>query len=149
MFEEIVTEEEIKFNNLEKKIFKFVCNFGCLIIKLILESYDRKIMKARDTKKYRHKGLRKNTIKTVMGEVEYVRAMYEVDEEGIKKRVYLLDEKLHINTEGKASENLIEKIVETVPITDSTSPIIVFIVFFLSPLCLYFFVSLAFIIFRS
>lgn len=76
-------------------------------------------MKARDTKKYRHKGLRKNTIKTVMGEVEYVRAMYEVEEEGIKKRVYLLDEKLHINTEGKASENLIEKIVETVPITDS------------------------------
>ena len=119
MFEEIVTEEEIKFNNLEKKIFKFVCNFGCLIIKLILESYDRKIMKARDTKKYRHKGLRKNTIKTVMGEVEYVRAMYEVEEEGIKKRVYLLDEKLHINTEGKASENLAEKIVEIVPITDS------------------------------
>ena len=119
MFEEIVSEEEIKFNNLEKKIFKFVCNFGCLIIKLILESYDRKIMKARDTKKYRHKGLRKNTIKTVMGEVEYVRAMYEVEEAGIKKRVYLLDEKLHINTEGKASENLVEKIVETVPITDS------------------------------
>ena len=119
MFEEIVTEEEIKFNNLEKKIFKFVCNFGCLIIKLILESYDRKIMKARDTKKYRHKGLRKNTIKTVMGEVEYVRAMYEVEEEGVKKRVYLLDERLHINTEGKASENLVEKIVETVPITDS------------------------------
>ena len=119
MFEEIVTEEEIKFNNLEKKIFKFVCNFGCLIIKLILESYDRKIMKARDTKKYRHKGLRKNTIKTVMGEVEYVRAMYEDEEAGIKKRVYLLDEKLHINTEGKASENLVEKIVETVPITDS------------------------------
>ena len=119
MFEEIVTEEEIKFNNLEKKIFKFVCSFGCLIIKLILESYDRKIMKARDTKKYRHKGLRKNTIKTVMGEVEYVRAMYEVEEAGIKKRVYLLDEKLHINTEGKASENLVEKIVETVPITDS------------------------------
>ena len=76
-------------------------------------------MKARDTKKYRHKGLRKNTIKTVMGEVEYVRAMYEVEEAGIKKRVYLLDEKLHINTEGKASENLVEKIVETVPITDS------------------------------
>ena len=119
MFEEIVTEEEIKFNNLEKKIFKFVCSFGCLILKLILESYDRKIMKARDTKKYRHKGLRKNTIKTVMGEVEYVRAMYEVEEEGIKKRVYLLDEKLHINTEGKASENLVEKIVEIVPITDS------------------------------
>ena len=34
MFEEIVTEDEVKFNDLEKKIFKFVCNFGCLILKL-------------------------------------------------------------------------------------------------------------------
>ena len=69
MFEEIVTEEEVKFNDLEKKIFKFVCNFDCLILKLILESYDRKLMKTRDKKKHRHKGLRKNTIKTIMGEV--------------------------------------------------------------------------------
>ena len=119
MFEKIVTEEEMKFNSLEKKIFKFVCSFGCLIIKLILESYDRKIMKVRDTKKYRHKGLRSTSIKTVMGEVEYRRVMYEVEENGIKKNVYLLDEKLHINTEGKESENLVEKIVEIVPITDS------------------------------
>ena len=95
-----------------KKIFKFVCSFGCLILKLILESYDRKLMRTRETKKYRHKGLRRNTIKTIMGEVEYQRAMYEVEESGIKKRVYLLDEKLHINVDGKVSENLIEKVVE-------------------------------------
>ena len=119
MFEEIITENEIKFNNLEKKIFKFVCSFGCLILKLMLESYDRKLMKSRDTKKYRHKGLRENTIKTIMGEVEYRRVMYEIEENGIKKTVYLLDEKLHINAEGKVSENLIEKAVEIVPITDS------------------------------
>lgn len=119
MFEEIVTENEVKFNDLEKKIFKFVCNFGCLILKLILESYDRKIMKVRDKKKYRHKGLRKNTIKTIMGEVEYRRAMYEMEEDGIKKIIYLLDEKLHINANGKVSENLIEKVVEIVPITDA------------------------------
>ncbi len=119
MFEEIVTKDEVKFNDLEKKIFKFVCNFGCLILKLILESYDRKLMKVRDTKRYRHKGLRKNTIKTVMGEVEYKRAMYEVEENGIRKTVYLLDKKLHINVNGKVSENLIEKVVEIVPITDA------------------------------
>jgi len=119
MFEEIVTKDEIKFNDLEKKIYKFVCFFGCMIIKLILELYDKKLMKARDSKKYRHKGLRKNTIKTIMGEVEYKRAMYEINENGIKKTVYLLDEKLHINTEGKVSENLLEKVVEIVPITDS------------------------------
>lgn len=38
MFGEIVTKDEVKFNELEKKIFKFVCAFGCMIIKLILES---------------------------------------------------------------------------------------------------------------
>lgn len=119
MFKEIVTNNELKFNDLEKKIYKFVCNFGCMILKLILESYDRKLMKARDTKKYRHKGLRKNTIKTIMGEVEYRRAIYEMEENGIKRTVYLLDEILHINTNGKVSENLIEKVIEIVPITDS------------------------------
>ena len=119
MFEEIVTNDEVKFNDLEKKIFKFVCSFGCLILKLMLEAYDRKLMNARDTKKYRHKGLRGNTIKTIMGEVEYRRVMYEMEENGIKKTVYLLDEKLHINADGKVSENLIEKAVEIVPITDS------------------------------
>lgn len=119
MFEEIVTEKEVKFNDLEKKIFKYVCNLGCLILKLMLESQDRKIMKDRDKKKYRHKGLRKNTIKTIMGEVEYQRTMYEMEENGIHKTVYLLDEKLHINVNGKVSENLIEKVVEIVPITDA------------------------------
>ena len=119
MFEEIVPEKEEEFNDLEKKIYKFVCNFGCMILKLMLEAHDRKLMKARDSKKYRHKGLRKNTIKTIMGEVEYRRAMYEIEEAGIKKRVYLLDEKLRINVEGKISENLIEKVVEVVPKTDS------------------------------
>ena len=119
MFEEIVSKEGIKFNSLEKKIFKFVSKLGCWILKLILESYDKKLMKARDSKKYRHKGLRTTTIKTIMGEVEYRRAIYEIEENGIKKTVYLLDEQLQINKEGKASENLIEKIIETVPITDS------------------------------
>ena len=119
MFEEIITKEEVKFNELEKKIFKIVCKLGCLILKMILESYDRKLMKARDKAKYRHKGLRKNTIKTIMGEVEYRRAMYEIKEDGIKKTIYLLDEKMHINTVGKVSENLLETVVEIVPITDS------------------------------
>ncbi len=46
--------------------------------------------------------------------------MYEVQEEGItKKTVYLLDETLKISAEGKASSNLVEKVIETVPVTDS------------------------------
>ena len=119
MFDKIITSDEVKFNDLEKKIFKFLCFLGCLIIKLMLESYDRKLMDARDKKKYRHKGLRETSVNTVMGEIKYKRVMYEVQEEGIKKTIYLLDEKLKISVEGKVSSNLVEKVVETVPITDS------------------------------
>ena len=92
-----------------------------LIIKLLLEKYDRKLMNARDKKKYRHKGLRRDTIKTVMGEVEYRRAMYEINEEGVTKTIYLLDEKLGLKNKdyGKISDNVVEKVVEIVPITDS------------------------------
>lgn len=115
----MITSDEIKFNELEKKIYKFVCFFGCLIIKLLLESYDRKLMNSRDSKKYRHKGLRTTHVNTVMGEVKYRRAMYEINEEGVSKTVYLLDEKLNINAEGNVSSNLVEKVVGVVPITDS------------------------------
>ena len=121
MFDKIITSKEVKFNDLEKKVFKFVCFFGCLIIKLLLEKYDRKLMNSRDKKKYRHKGLRGDTIKTVMGEVQYKRTMYEINEDGIKKTVYLLDEQLGLKNKdyGKVSDNVVEKVVEIVPITDS------------------------------
>lgn len=119
MFEEIIASNEIKFNELEKKVYKFVCFFGCLIIKLMLEAYDRKLMENRDKKKYRHKGLRETSVNTVMGEIKYKRVMYEIQEEGITKTVYLLDETLKISVEGKVSSNLVEKVIETVPVTDS------------------------------
>lgn len=119
MFEEIVTNNEMKFNDLEKKIFKFVCFLGCMIIKMILEKQDKKIMKARNKKKYRHKGLRETSVNTVMGEIKYKRAMYEIEDSGVRKTVYLLDEKLKINVDGKVSSNLVEKVIEIVPITDS------------------------------
>ena len=70
-------------------------------------------MKSRDKEKYRHKGLREISINTIMGEIKYKRAMYEIHEERINKRVYLLDEKLKINAEGKVSSNLVEKVIDT------------------------------------
>lgn len=109
MFEEIVTEDGVKFNNLEKKIYKFVCMLGCMIIKYILESRDKKLMKTRDKKKFRHKGYKQNCIKTIMGEIEYQRAVYVVKEDGETKYVYLLDEDMKIETIGKVSINLAEK----------------------------------------
>ena len=86
---------------------------------MLLESYDKKLMNSRDKKKYRHKGLRETSVNTVMGDVRYKRAMYEISEEGVRKTVYLLDEVLNISAEGKVSSNLAQKVIETVPVTDS------------------------------
>ena len=77
MFDNIVANNEVNFNDLEKKIFKFVCDLGCCILKTLLESYDNKIKENRDKKTFRHKGYKINSIKTVLGVVTYKRAVYE------------------------------------------------------------------------
>ena len=121
MFDTIVTEEELKFNELEKKIFKFVCMLGCLILKNLLEIQDRKILKTLDKGIFRNKGLRQTTIKTVMGEVEYKRRIYgAMDNSGnIIEYVYLLDEVLKINKTYSFSQNITEKVLEAVANTTS------------------------------
>ena len=119
MFKEIITKDEVKFNELERKIFKFVCFLGCMLIKLFLEKYDRKLKDTRDKSKYRDKGYRENTVKTIMGPVTYRRTMYIENENGKMRTMFLLDETLKICTIGKVSQNLAETAVEVV--VNSTS----------------------------
>ena len=115
--------ENVKFNELERKVYKLVCELGCEIIKQILESKDKEIMKNRDKKEFRHKGYKTNTIKTVMGEIEYKRAMYKTE----KGYIFLLDKEIHIDTIGKISSNLAEimlkSIVDTVSYRKGASEI--------------------------
>jgi hypothetical protein len=68
---------------MEKEVFNFVCDFGVRIIKEILESMDKILAEERDKENYRHKGLKKNTIKTVRGPVEYKRAVEQGDGLGL------------------------------------------------------------------
>lgn len=86
MFDNIVANNNINFNDLEKKIYKFVCNLGCCILKTLLENYDNKIKENRDKKIFRHKGYKVNSIKTVLGIVTYKRAIYEYTENENTKR---------------------------------------------------------------
>jgi hypothetical protein len=70
-------------------------------------------MESRDRREYRHKGRRKTVIKTVMGEVEYSRAIYEREgEDGTKEYEYLLDKAMGITGSGFMSGNLTRQIVE-------------------------------------
>ncbi|MDR2711780.1 MAG: ISLre2 family transposase [Clostridiales bacterium] len=109
-----VTEKTIDFNSLEKLIFEKQCREGCKLLKEKLEQYGEDLKESRDKSIYRHKGLKKTTIKTIMGEVEYTRALYEVvSEDGIKKYVYLLDQAMGINGSGFMSGLLSGLIVKT------------------------------------
>lgn len=114
MTEEILYENGFKFNDLEIKIYKFVCMMGCMLLRLILENRDKEIAKRRDKKKYRHKGYKSDCIKTVMGEVVYRRAIYEVNDDGNKSYVFLLNQEVEICSVGKISANLTEKIIGVV-----------------------------------
>ena len=111
----IVDEKLISFKELEQKVFKYVCELGCEITRMILESYDDELAASRDTKQYRDKGGRKTSIKTVYGDVEYWRRVYRTTlEDGERAHVYLLDQAMQMDKIGLISTNLAEKMAMTV-----------------------------------
>ena len=115
MMNTIVDENLISFKELEQKIFNYVCELGREMTQIILESYDNELASARDRTKYRDKGKRSTTIKTVYGEVEYQRRVYQTFlEDGKKAHVHLLDEAMQMDKIGLISTNLAEKIAMTV-----------------------------------
>jgi hypothetical protein len=110
-----VTEIGVDFNSFEREVFRECCIRGCEVIKKQLEIWDGRLMGTRDRSIYRHKGLRKTVIKTVMGEVEYSRALYVYqNEDGTKSSVYLLDEAMGKVGSGFMSGLLSEQISEAV-----------------------------------
>lgn len=112
MMNTMIKENGVTFKELEKNIFKWICQIGRDFTKEFLERYDQQLMKERDKSYYRHKGLRQTTIKTVYGEVTYQRAIYEVhNEDGGKRYIYLLDEMVELDQVGLISMNMAEMLV--------------------------------------
>ena len=88
MMKSMIAENGVTFKELEKNIYSWVCEIGRQFTAEFMERYDWKLMKERDKDRYRHKGLRQTTIKTVYGEVTYQRAVYEVlEEDGLRHYV--------------------------------------------------------------
>lgn len=108
----IVEKDSLTFKDIEKEIFKYVCQIAVEITQKVLLEYDKKLMQERDTSRYRHKGYKANHIRCVYGDVPYERVVYATyDESGKQEFVYLLDEALRMDTVGKMSLNLVESIV--------------------------------------
>ncbi|MFA5529002.1 MAG: ISLre2 family transposase [Peptostreptococcales bacterium] len=113
MLEKILSEKEINFNKLEKEIFKIGCEYAQRLMVNIFKMIDDELANNRDKRIFRHKGKRKTTLKTLMGEVEFERNIYETRSlEGEKAFVYLLDRVMDFKTFGKISTNLAHKISE-------------------------------------
>lgn len=109
----MIMENGVTFKELEKKIYAWICQIGREFTKEFLERYDRMLMESRDKKKYRNKGTRQTTVKTVYGEVTYQRTVYEVmEEDGTRRFVYLLDETLGLTNVGLISTNMAELLVK-------------------------------------
>ncbi|MCK9217472.1 MAG: UPF0236 family protein, partial [Firmicutes bacterium] len=77
MLDKMITINAIEFNNLERKIYEIGCKYARNLMIDILTKIDGELAKSRDKNKYRHKGKRKTTIKTLMGEIEFDRAVYK------------------------------------------------------------------------
>ncbi len=110
----IVEENLVSFKELEQSIFDFVCGLAREITRILLESYDKELADERDKRAYRGKGSRRTSIKTVYGEVEYSRRVYQTKTgDGQTAHVFLLDQAMGMNKIGLISTNLAEKIAMT------------------------------------
>ena len=95
-----------------EKVFAASMEIGKTIVKDRLEAADEKLMLSRDTKKYRHKGSRKTSVKTKLGTIEYSRRIYfDTDE---KKHVFLLDDALNPQNIGLLDETICKRIEEMI-----------------------------------
>ena len=113
MMNSMIAETGVTFKELEKNIYAWVCEIGRQFTGEFMERYDKMLMEERDKRRYRHKGLRQTTIKTIYGEVTYRRAVYEVvEEDGFKQYAYLLDETLQLDNVGLISTNMAELLVK-------------------------------------
>lgn len=107
------------FKETERKIYEIAMTFGRELMRKILEMRDLQLLAERDAERYRCKGPRGTCIKTLMGDVTYVRRVYQdmtaVGEySGKAKSVYLLDEELHIDKIGKISASVCELVAKTI-----------------------------------
>ncbi len=114
-----IDKEEIKnFAQAEEKVYELAMEFGRKLLGQILEQRDLQLLCERDNERYRCKGPRKTCIKTLMGDVEYTRRVYQdvtaTGESKGGKCVYLLDEELGIDKIGNVSASVCKLVSKTI-----------------------------------
>lgn len=108
-----LTGNKITFKEIERIFFEIGCEVAKTLMSWFLERLDEELCKNRNKAELRHKGTRKTSIKTLMGEVPINRVLYKkFKEDGSAEYVFLLDEELGLDTIGLISPNLVEKVAD-------------------------------------
>lgn len=103
-----IDNREIKyFTEIIEYAYRTALAVGRKIVLEYLQHADRELKERRDKKRYRSKGRRKTSLKTILGVIEYEREVYEdrASPEAMRY-VYLLDEELKPKTIGQVSEEI-------------------------------------------
>jgi hypothetical protein len=110
-YTEIIEHFDVNIKSLERTLRVYLFEIGREMMRMILEGYDAQILSEIDPGVFKNKGLKKTSLRTLFGSVEFQRRLYEIDGEEEKTSVFLLDSVLGLNEIGKISTCLLERIV--------------------------------------
>lgn len=106
-----ITNIEIKFNDLEQKMWKKKMQEGLEELKKQLETIDYQLLKSKNNEELIVKDFQKTTIKCKFGDLEFYRRRYKLIKNGKFKYVYLLDVYLELGLIGQYSQSIVELVI--------------------------------------
>jgi len=111
---EMIPKNNEKFNDFEEKTWKKLMRQGVKETQEWLRKVDEILLRSRDKEILKPKDVRKTTIKCRFGYVEYFRRRYEMEVNGKKTYVFLLDEYLEIANIGQYSQSIVDMVIREV-----------------------------------
>ena len=107
-----ITKNEIKFNDLEEKMWKKKMQEGLNELRDQLRRIDNQLLKDKDNEELEVKDFQKTTIKCKFGDLEFYRRRYKLTKNGKTKMVYLLDIYLELGYSGQYSQSIVELVLK-------------------------------------
>lgn len=107
-----ITENLIKFNDLEEKMWKKKMQEGLEELKEQLRKIDNQLLRDKNNKELKAKDFQKTTIKCKFGDLEFYRRRYKLTKNGKTKMVYLLDIYLELGYSGQYSQSIVELVLK-------------------------------------
>ena len=107
-----ITKNEIKFNDLEEKMWKKKMQEGLEELRDQLKQIDYLLLKNKNNSELEVKDFQPTTIKCKFGDLDIVRRRYKLTKNGKTKLIYLLDIYLELGYSGQYSQSIVEMVIK-------------------------------------